>query len=152
MISIVVVGIVLASIVFIGMGLYIMFHSFLLLFNPAHRQEAMLALLESVDVFLIALVFLVLAIGLVQLFLGKSIAGMQEHTAWLRFDDFTELKLVLWKTILTTMLIAFFVELYKNRQHPGPELLLFPGSILLISLSLFLLKQKHHHSSRKEMG
>jgi uncharacterized membrane protein YqhA len=142
-IAIVVAGIFLAALAFVGTGIYALFIALFHIFDATTRQEAMLSLLETVDLFLIALVFLILAIGLTQLFLGKTLLGDHPHSRWLLFEDFSELKLVLWKTVLTTMLISFFVELYKGRHHPDLYLLIFPASITLIAFSFFLLKSKH---------
>jgi uncharacterized membrane protein YqhA len=101
-----------------------------------------------VDSFLIALVLIILAIGLAQLFIGEHIARHSEKFEWLHFHDFTELKLLLWKMILTTMLVSFFVTLYHQKENLDWTILIFPGSILLVSVSLYIVKDAKNHSNK----
>jgi uncharacterized membrane protein YqhA len=112
------------------------------------RRKALLSLLEVVDIFLIALVLIILSLGLAQLFMGEHIARHSEQFRWLHFHNFTELKLVLWKMIMTTILVSFFVILYERRENLEWELLIFPASILLISISLYLVKGSKDHSDK----
>ncbi len=136
------IAIALSSLAFVGDGLVGVYKALHALVTGDQETLPLLDLLESVDVFLVGLVFIILAIGLSELFFGQTFAGSSKHLEWLHFRNFLDLKLVLWETILTTMFIIFFLELYEHRQNPDWTLLIFPATILLISLSLYILKAR----------
>jgi uncharacterized membrane protein YqhA len=151
-IIILIIGTVLliSAIAFVAFGVYAESQQIVNIFSNdiEIRRKALLSLLEVVDVFLIALVLIILAIGLAQLFMGEHIAKHSEKYEWLHFHNFTELKLLLWKMILTTMLVSFFVTLYEHRENLDWTILIFPASILLVSISLYLVKGGKHHSDK----
>jgi uncharacterized membrane protein YqhA len=106
-------------------------------------------LLQSVDIFLIAIVFFVFAIGILILFETKSeTASPLQLPPWLRIKNFTQLKVILWEAILTTLVVSFLDGLVQRRlngEDLGPHLLIIPASILLIAISLFFLKKGSEH-------
>jgi len=63
-----------------------------------------LPLLESLDWFLIALVFLIFSLGIAKIFIGYE-GSPEALPEWLRIRDFKELKVLLWETILVTMVV-----------------------------------------------
>lgn len=101
-------------------------------------------LLEALDIFLIGFLFLIFSIGFSQLFFPKPsrIFNVLEIITpnWLKVDNFTQLKLILWDTVLTTLVVIFIGDAYRKKGEYNWELLLIPIAILLISLSRFLLK------------
>jgi uncharacterized membrane protein YqhA len=141
-IIVIVSALFISAFTFVCLGIYAEFNQISKLFTGDHdvRAKAMLSLLEVVDLFLIALVLFILGIGLAQLFLGEHLANHSEKFSWLHFHNFTELKLLIWKMILTTMLVSFFVLVYQERDHLEWKILIFPVSILLISVSLYVIK------------
>ena len=63
-----------------------------------------LSILESLDVFLVALVFLIFALGIAKLFLPEpSEKGGLRLPNWMQIQNFTQLKLLLWEAVLTTL-------------------------------------------------
>jgi uncharacterized membrane protein YqhA len=102
-----------------------------------------IGLLHSVDMFLIAIVFFVLAIGMLILFSNPE-ANMPKLPAWLHVKNFMELKAILWEAILTTLVVAYLAKLaegeIQGRQNTVEDLLI-PGGVLLIAASLFFLKR-----------
>ena len=102
-----------------------------------------IGLLHSVDMFLIAIVFFVLAIGMLILFTDPE-ANMPKVPAWLHVKNFMELKAILWEAILTTLVVAYLAKLAEGEiegKQLAVEDLLIPGGVLLISISLFFLKR-----------
>ena len=102
-----------------------------------------IGLLHSVDMFLIAIVFFVLAIGMLILFTDPE-ANMPKVPAWLHVKNFMELKAILWEAILTTLVVAYLAKLAEGEiqgRQMTVEDLLIPGGVLLISVSLFFLKR-----------
>ena len=102
-----------------------------------------IGLLHSVDMFLVAIVFFVLAIGMLILFTDPE-ANMPKLPTWLHVKNFMELKAILWEAILTTLVVAYLAKLVEGEiegKQMTVEDLLIPGGVLLIALSLFFLKK-----------
>jgi uncharacterized membrane protein YqhA len=101
-------------------------------------------LLHAVDVFLVAIVFFVLALGILILFNNPDSQLSMTLPAWLRVKNFMELKAILWEAILTTLVVSYLAGL-AEKEIAGQEIdiksLIMPGGILLIALSLFFLKR-----------
>lgn len=95
-------------------------------------------LLEALDFFMIALVFMIFALGLGRLFLFDQISS-EQLPGWLRINNIMELKILLWETILVTLVIFCITHLARSDIHSF-DILIFPGVILILSLSLFLVK------------
>ncbi len=100
-------------------------------------------LAEAIDVFLIALVFLVFLIGINTLFIKyddeEYIKGVPK---WMRVKDFSELKLILMEAIIATAFILFISGFATQVEHFDWEFLVIPGSILLLAISFKVLKWK----------
>lgn len=85
-----------------------------------HRGEGHihpeLLLLESLDVFLVALVFLIFAMGIYVLFLRRKQDGEKEVSlpSWLEIEDITELKILLWETVLVSLVVYFIGSVIKK--------------------------------------
>ena len=98
----------------------------------------------ALDIFLIAFLFLIFSIGFMQLFISRPstlIDKVDKLTPdWLKVENFTQLKLILWDTVLTTLVIAFVGEVFKKHGEYEWELIIIPLAILFISLSKFLIK------------
>lgn len=142
----------LISLVFIGIGAYAMGVGFYSIFFEGLKSEATpgIVLLKSLDVFLIAFIFLIFAIGFTQLFFPKP---SRFHTImdqitpdWLQVKSFTELKIVLWDTVLTSLVVIFVADAFtKHKEAYSWEFVLLPAAILCIALSRFLLKGSMKH-------
>jgi uncharacterized membrane protein YqhA len=102
-----------------------------------------IGLLHSVDMFLVAIVFFVLAIGMLILFTDPD-ANMPKLPPWLHVKNFMQLKGILWEAILTTLVVAYLAKLAEGEieeKQLTVESLLMPGGVLLIAISLFFLKR-----------
>src|SRR5215471_3346099 len=145
----IVIGII-AGLVFVSgviltvIGIY----DFAIVFAHLGEQENIgrlmaIGLLHSVDMFLVAIVFFVLAIGMLILFTNPE-ATMPKLPAWLHVKNFMQLKAILWEAILTTLVVAYLAKLAENEiegKQMTVESLLIPGGVLLIAISLFFLKR-----------
>ncbi|HET6995560.1 MAG TPA: YqhA family protein [Chitinophagaceae bacterium] len=116
--------------------------------DTEHLGKVMaIGLLSVVDLFLIAIVFFVLALGVMLLFIDPAKGFPVNLPNWLRIKNFMELKVILWEAILTTLVIAFLTGLAGKKINGEPidiQVLIIPGGILLISLSLYFLKRGKH--------
>jgi len=104
------------------------------------------ALLKSVDLFLISIVLFVFSLGIMILFNNKPDSTLPVNLPeWLKVKNFMQLKTILWEAILTTILISFVTSVSEKRLD-GDEIsledMLTPISIFLIALSLHLLKKE----------
>ena len=117
--------------------------------NPHETtMRVAIGLLSAIDMFLLATVFLVFSVGLLVLFRDPAAELPVRLPEWLRLKNFMQLKVILWEAILTTLVIAVVTGLATRRMR-GEEfsllLLVLPGIIFLISLSLYFLKKSEHH-------
>jgi uncharacterized membrane protein YqhA len=101
-------------------------------------------LLHSIDFLFVSLVLLVLGLGIVKLFVVRL---TEEETAtlpgWLRIESISELKVLLWEAILTTLLIVALSDLIRGLFTKLEwSALTIPAAILLLALSLFFVKKR----------
>ncbi len=120
-------------------------HSFFDNEASMYAQSTAVKLLQSVDMFLLAIVLYVFALGLVMLFHKRLGDELREVLPpWLQITDFFQLKALLWESILTTLVVSFVAYLVRIRlggNEVGLEVLVLPASIFIISLSLYFLKK-----------
>jgi uncharacterized membrane protein YqhA len=109
-------------------------------------------IMESVDIFLLALVFLIFAIGIIKLFIPDAHQSIQvKNLHWLKINDFTDLKMLLWEAVLTT-LVVFFITGYVHKMEHGLdwEMLILPVSILLLAISYYVMRKSESHHNKHE--
>ena len=148
LIYIVVIFTVINALALIGVGAYFSIEGILGLFNGEMHSEShpVIALLESLDIFLIALVFIIFAIGIAKLFDAKSEEQAESLMPnWLKIKTFMDLKLVLWETILITLIVLFVSDVVIQGSELSWNLLIIPISILILSASMILVKRGKTH-------
>ena len=134
------------SLVFIGIGVWETIEGITAILSGHLRTEMTpgVALFESLDAFLIGFLFLIFSIGFSQLFLSKtSFITKIVNTItpeWLKVENFTQLKLILWDTVLTTLVVVFIGIAFRRQGEYDWQIMIIPGSIFLIALSKFLIK------------
>ena len=147
-VQVIVLFVFAAAIVFTALGVYDFLHAFSH-FSMEKRELGLLAvgLLQSIDLFLMAMVLFVFALGVQVLFNSKPLEGVP-LPKWLQIQNFTELKVILWEAILTTMVIAYVASMVQKRGE-GETLnythLVLPASIMLLAMSLFFMKKGGEH-------
>jgi uncharacterized membrane protein YqhA len=114
-------------------------------FSISEANRPGVKLLEGLDFFMAALVFMIFGLGMGRLFLFDSITS-ENLPVWLRIKNVSELKFLLWETILITLVIFLVTHLIKSDIQSW-EILIFPCVILILSLALFFLK---FHNSAKD--
>jgi uncharacterized membrane protein YqhA len=137
----------LDAMAYLVMGARIAFHAYAHVldatsFTPTQNRPG-LELMHSLDFLFVSLVLLVLGLGIAKLFLlapdSKSHNGLP---GWLRIESIGELKVLLWETILTTLLIAGLSELIEGLfTRLDWAILMTPLAILILALSLFFMKK-----------
>ena len=132
------------SFVFLGLGAYLSVTGIIGIFEEGIHSEAHpgLKILESLDIFLVGLVFLIFAIGIAQLFHPKADDEMESFLPkWLDFENFGEVKLVLWEAILTTLVVLFVSDVVKREGKFDWLMMFIPAAILVLSVSLFIIRR-----------
>ncbi len=104
----------------------------------------MISLIESVDAFLFALVLLIFAFGIYQIFITKHPidASGCAHT-WMNISNLAELKVILVEVIIVILCVFFLKITFMHHDEASWSLLILPVSILLLSASLLILKKGH---------
>jgi uncharacterized membrane protein YqhA len=103
-----------------------------------------LMLFQVLDLFLIGCLFFIFSIGFFQLFYpqpSRMTKNMNDLTPkWLQVESFTQLKLILWDTVLTTLVVVFIGDVFRAAGEYTWSLTIIPIAIFLISLGKFLIK------------
>src|SRR5215204_3977080 len=97
----------LNSLFFIFVGVYKSIHAYILLAQGRIEESPGVFIAESLDSFLIALFFLIFAIGIAKLFLPKSNLINGYDLPWLKIENFSQLKYIMWEVLLTTLFVFF---------------------------------------------
>ena len=141
--------IIINTLALIGLGIARTFQALRHLFHAGVDQlghgayRPGLELAEAIDIFLLALVFLVFTVGINVLFIRyKDQEFINAVPQWMRVKSFTELKFLLMEAIIATSFVIFATAFIKQVESFDWKFLIAPVSILLLSLSLRILKWK----------
>jgi uncharacterized membrane protein YqhA len=134
---------VLHAIAFLLLGIKLAFQSYAhVITGGSTEARPGLELLHSLDFLFVSMVLLVLGLGIAKLFLlGPNVeeAGLP---IWLRINSISELKVLLWETVLTTLLIAGLPGLVTGLFGDlNWTVLVIPTAILVLALSLYFMKK-----------
>ena len=122
--------------------------------NPSY-EKMFEELVSSVDIFLFALVLVIFAVGVYELFITKIDPVERENDSrpsWLRISSVDDLKSSLGKVILMVLIVSFFkhtLDLSKDQWSPTTLLYLSIG-ILLIAAALYLTHKSTGHDAEEE--
>ena len=112
--------------------------------------HAGIEILDTLDVFLVAIVFLIFTVGIVQLFIKHDnddyLAAVPD---WLIINNLSDLKFLLMQTIIATLFIYCISMLAEADEHATLEWLVVPGVILMLSISLAVLMLAEHKAHPK---
>jgi len=139
-IGLICVILIVNAIALVVRGTLMTVHAYMNLGDPT-IERPLLPALEAVDLFFMALAFFITAIGLAQLFVGDLQIVKGLSFAWLKIENFIQLKLLLWDTFLVTLLVLFITRMFSTQLLDWSTLVL-PAAILMLTLSSFLLKRK----------
>jgi uncharacterized membrane protein YqhA len=136
----------LNSVAFLGMGVEVAAKAYRHLLNDS--SDAAIArpgveLLHSLDFLFVSLVLIVLALGIGKLFFLKlTESEVGTLPGWLRIESLGELKVMLWETILTTLVVVALSDLIRDVFTPLEwRALVLPAAILVLAVSLYLIRK-----------
>lgn len=113
---------------------------------PEHldfSEQAMIAVLESIDAFLIALVLLLFAAGVYNLFIGR-LGRKGDDWPWTRITSVERLKHVLMEVILVVLAVLFLRVVLFLGEGLTWQALVIPLGIALLALALKLVEWRAH--------
>jgi uncharacterized membrane protein YqhA len=109
-------------------------------FLPSDTLNPGLQILKGLDAFMLAIIFIIFGLGVARLFLFNKTPD-DEVPSWLRFHEMKGLKVLLWETILVTLVI-YCLQVLLTHKELGYSLLILPGAILLLAVALFFMRWK----------
>lgn len=133
----------LNALAFVGISVYHSINAYGMFLNGEMDKRPGIHLAEALDAFLLAMVFIIFAIGMGKLFAPDTILLRKIHLPWLEPKDFSELKGILWEAVLTTLVVLFATVIVHSMDDLSWNLLIIPASILMIAIALKMLKSSH---------
>ena len=109
-------------------------------FIPSESYKPGMYVLKGLDAFMLAIIFMIFGLGIARLFLFNNAADDQ-IPSWLRFHEIKGLKVLLWETILVTLVI-YCLQILLTHKELTPDLLILPGAILLLAAALIIVRWK----------
>ena len=104
------------------------------------HEEIVSKIIGAVDLYLIAVVMLIFAFGLYELFISKiDAAESKEGNNILAIHSLDQLKDKIAKVIVMVLIVSFFQKVLHTRYDGALEMLYFALSIGLLSVGLFFL-------------
>lgn len=101
-------------------------------------------LAESLDSFLIAIVFIIFSLGMYKLFiLNGNDNGRSRLPEWLEINNLSDLKFLLWETFIITLIILTMTTIIESMPHLGWNALILPAIILILSIGIFVVKKSN---------
>lgn len=100
-------------------------------------------LAESLDSFMMALLFMIFGFGIYRLFI-KYDEDDANFPRWLNVKSISDLKFLLWETILVTLIVFSVLRLVSAQSFTVNELIP-SGIVLVLSLFYFLVSKGKKH-------
>jgi uncharacterized membrane protein YqhA len=110
---------------------------------PSDTYEPGMLILKGLDAFMLAIIFIIFGLGIARLFLFNS-APDDQIPSWLRFHEMKGLKVLLWETILVTLVI-YCLQILLTSKELVLELLILPVAILLLTVALFFMRWREQN-------
>ena len=109
-------------------------------FTPTETYNPGMYVLKGLDAFMLSIIFIIFGLGIARLFLFNN-APEDKVPSWLRFTEMKGLKVLLWETILVTLVI-YALQVLLTHKELTLDLLILPGAIFLLALALFFMRWK----------
>lgn len=136
----------LNSLVFMAAGVYesVKGYKMFLEHGVSDEHRPGVYVLKGLDLFLVSMVFMIFGLGILRIFTHHK-QDEQDLPGWLKIDNFKQLKVLLWETIIVTMVVFCFTEMATSRTALTLNSLFMPGVILLLTIALALMKRQDKH-------
>ncbi|MBO9198886.1 MULTISPECIES: YqhA family protein [Niastella] len=131
---------------FIIIGIYKSAKAVVLLYKSFIGKEWLnpgLQMVESLDSFMLGILFVIFSYGIYRIFVLHHEENAR-FPSWLNVHSFSELKFLLWETVLVA-LIVFSLQILVRNEDLSWEVLLLPGIIFLLSAGYYLVNKTKRH-------
>ena len=110
------------------------------------HEEIVSKIIGAVDLYLIAVVMLIFAFGLYELFISKiDAAESKTGSNILAIHSLDQLKDKIAKVVVMVLIVSFFQKVLHTRYDGALEMLYFAMSIVLLSIGLYFLGKVGKH-------
>jgi uncharacterized membrane protein YqhA len=137
----------LHSLAFVALGVIRGVQGYQLIFHgpPWSAEESPgIYIAKSIDAFLLALVFFVFSIGVLELFATQQeSSGLERIPAWMRVKSLSDLKFLIWEAILAALVVASVEALVVSSHDIQWTALIVPIALLILAAGLYLAKKAH---------
>jgi uncharacterized membrane protein YqhA len=133
----------LNSVVVIFIGVYKSIKAYMIIAQGRIEERPGILIAESLDSFLVALFLFIFAIGMSKLFLPKSNLFNGYDLPWLKIENFSHLKYILWEVLLTSLFVFFITGVVVDRSQLEWTHLVMPASIVMLAFAYKLFKEEH---------
>lgn len=133
----------LNGILIIVIGIYKSVHAYSLVAQGRIEEKPGIHIAESLDSFLVAIFFMIFSIGISKLFLPKSNLFSGYDLPWLKIENFSHLKYILWEVLLTSLFVFFITGVVVDRGQLQWTHLILPASIVMLAVAYKLFKEEH---------
>jgi uncharacterized membrane protein YqhA len=116
---------------------------FYLSITKGERLNPGVYIIEGLDAFMLALLFIIFAYGIYRIFI-LSEEENSKFPGWMHVHSFSELKLLLWETSIVTLIVFSVTLLVENETQDWKQLIL-PAVILMLSVAYFLTVRSKKH-------
>jgi len=103
-----------------------------------------LYLLEGLDYFLVSIVFLIFGLGVLNIFINYKKVD-ENLPDWLKIGSFMGLKILLWETVLVTLVVYSFTAVIAKVDSLQWNVLVLPAVILILTIAVVILKRSEKH-------
>lgn len=133
------------AMVFFALGIYHSVHAYIDVATGHFDRFPGIVLIESLDRFLFGFVFIIFSVGLSRLFLADQPFLKNYELPWLKINEFHQLKSLLVSAILVALFVAWtpFAVAFTQNDTLTWTSLLFPGCILILSISAKFIKDSY---------
>jgi uncharacterized membrane protein YqhA len=131
---------------FILMGIYKSVKAIAYLYKSIVGKEWLnpgLMLVEALDSFMLGILFIIFSYGIYRIFVLHH-EDNARFPSWLNVHSFSELKFLLWETVLVA-LIVFSLRVLVQNEEMSWKVLYLPGIIFLLSAGYYLVKKSKGH-------
>ncbi len=116
-------------------------------YHPEHFHAKIIGgIIGAVDLYLIAVVMLIFAFGLYELFISKidDAESSEAGSKILAIHSLDELKDKLGKVVVMVLIVSFFKKVINMNFSTPLEMLYLAGSILALALALYYMHKGEH--------
>ena len=134
------------AIFFLAVGVYKTIEGYAMLYKSIFAHEWAYPgryIAEALDSFMLSLLFVIFGMGIYRLFIKPDMED-DKFPKWLNIHTISDLKFLLWETILVTLIVFSVLRLSTVVEFTWNELIP-PGIVLVLSFSYFLVAKGKKH-------